>query len=77
MKFNTLECAKQIEFYYSLGRSNIAAVRSFNTWRLANNIPCPLATVNDVRRVVKKFSEKGTVNRNNKKKQWETSNCFY
>ena len=66
MKFNTNECVKLVEFYYCGGKSIISAVRGFNTWRRVNNIRCPVATINDVRRIVRKFTTNGTVNANYK-----------
>ena len=66
MKFDHVQSAKQIEFYFSLGNSATAAARAFNTWRQANNVDCPIVKEYEVRRAVKKFRRTGNVNRDNK-----------
>ena len=62
MKFNTEEYAKIIECYFTNRKSATLAARAFNTWKRCNNIQCPNASRDDVRRTVHKLKHKGKTN---------------
>lgn len=62
MKFSREQNVKLIEFYFSSEKSLTRAARAFNTWRRNNHITCPTASYHDVRRIVNKLTDKGTIN---------------
>ena len=62
MKFSREQNVKLTEFYFSAEKSLTRTARAFNTWRRNNHIVCPTASNHDVRRIVNKLTEKGTIN---------------